>query len=45
MTGEAPHITAWMNDEQIIDSTDSRNHAGGPGSAINTGFRVVKDVR
>ena len=29
MTGEAPHITAWMNDQPIIDFTDGQNHALG----------------
>jgi hypothetical protein len=29
MTGEAPHVTAWMNGEQILDFTDGANHALG----------------
>ena len=29
MTGEAPHVTAWMNGAQIIDFTDGQNHAFG----------------
>ena len=29
MIGEAPHVTIWMNDEQIADYTDDANHALG----------------
>ena len=29
MTGEAPHVTIWMNGEQIVDYTDDKNHALG----------------
>jgi hypothetical protein len=27
--GEAPHITVWINDQQITDFTDTANHAAG----------------
>jgi hypothetical protein len=27
MTGEAPHITVWMNGQQIVDFQDTANHA------------------
>jgi hypothetical protein len=29
MTGEAPHVTGWMNGEPIFDYTDDQNHALG----------------
>ena len=28
-TGEVPHITVWLNDQQITDFTDTANHAAG----------------
>lgn len=28
-TGEIPHITVWLNDQQITDFTDTANHAAG----------------
>ncbi len=27
MVGEVPHITVWLNDQQITDFTDTANHA------------------
>jgi hypothetical protein len=27
--GEVPHITVWINDQQITDFTDTANHAAG----------------
>lgn len=29
MTGEVPHIVVWLNDIQILDWTDTKNHAAG----------------
>ncbi len=29
IAGETPHITVWLNDQQIADFTDSANHAAG----------------
>lgn len=29
MTGDAPHVTGWLNGEQIFDFTDGANHALG----------------
>jgi hypothetical protein len=28
-TGDIPHITVWLNDQQITDFTDTANHAAG----------------
>jgi hypothetical protein len=27
--GDVPHITVWINDQQITDFTDTANHAAG----------------
>ena len=29
VTGDAPHATVWINDQQVSDSSDSENHAFG----------------
>jgi hypothetical protein len=29
MAGDVPHITVWINDQQITDFTDTANHAAG----------------
>ena len=27
--GDVPHITVWINDQQVTDFTDTANHAAG----------------
>jgi len=29
VTGDVPHATVWINDQQISDATDTENHALG----------------
>lgn len=29
IVGDVPHITAWVNDQQVLDFTDTANHASG----------------